>query len=157
MFLIRSSDHRSPLINNWGMQYWSDHVLKRHTHTHTNLFNLNIKMIYGKGIQVIERVDKITRILHGFKASKSCNRTANAVRKKLNTQTVQEKDTFFFFSNLYMYICLVHEYANKENNIHGHTSAGRWCMLLEYCFQLICCCLIVLYDRYLGHICRLTW
>lgn len=111
MFLIRSSDHRSPLINNWGMQYWSDHVLKRHTHTHTNLFNLNIKMIYGKGIQVIKRVDKITRILHGFKASKSCNRTANAVRKKLNTQTVQEKDTFSFFP---IFICIYVSSMNMQ-------------------------------------------
>jgi len=112
-------------------------------HTHTNLFNLNIRMIYRKGIQVIKRVDKITRILHGFKASKSCNRTANAVRKKLNTQTVQEKDTFSFFP-IFIYTCLVHEYANKENNIHPWPHECCWPVLLD-CFQLICCCLTVIY------------
>jgi hypothetical protein len=106
MFLIRSSDHRSPLIIEACsvlIRSCVEHT-HTHTHTHTNLFNLNIKMLDRKGIQVIKRVDKITRILHGFKASKSCNRTANGVRKKLNTQTVQEKDTFSFFSNLYLYM-----------------------------------------------------
>lgn len=118
-----------------------------HTHTHTNLFNLNIKMIYRKGIQVIKRVDKITRILHGFKSSKSCNRTANAVRKKLNTQTVQEKDTFSFFP-IFIYTCLVHEYANKENNIHGHTSAAAG--LLPINLLLLDCYMIDTWGIFVG-------